>query len=160
MAKNHPKWNNKNSWRNYRTATNATIRAASAHDDFMAQYGHTVGGKSKGIGSGYGGMDALTAFQNIMGAHVGNGFDIADEIDVGSYYDLEEESVKALGLEGIPWKNGIYDKDRDGIDFEEEVEAMMELIAGYIAQEWLDGTRYIPEDVLNWAFYEVSDHNR
>lgn len=160
MAKNHPKWNKKNSWLNYRTATNASIRSASAHDDFMAKFGSTVGGKSKGIGSGYGGMDALTAFQNIMAAHVGDGFDIADEIDVGNYYDLETEAVRMLGLEGIPWQNGIYDKDRDGIDFEEEVEALMELIGGIIAQEWLDGKRYIPGDVLDWAFYEVSDHNQ
>lgn len=160
MAKNHPKWNKKNSWLNYRTATNASIRAASAHDKWVSEFGDTFGGKSKGIGSGYGGMDALTAFQNIMDAHVGDGFAIANEVDVGAYYDLEEEAVKKLGLEGIPWRNGIYDKDRDGIDFEEEVEAMMEIIAGYIAQEWLDGARRIPEDVLHWAFYEVSDHNR
>lgn len=155
-----PKWGKTNSWLNSRTAVNATIRAATAHDSFMAQYGSTVGGKSKGIGSGYGGMDALTAFQNIMAAHVGDGFDIANEIDVGSYYDLKEEVVKMLGLEGIPWENGIYDKDRDGIDFEEEVEALMELIGGIIAQEWLDGKRYIPCEVLDWAFYEVSDHNQ
>ncbi len=153
------KWNNKNSWRNYRTSTNASIRAASRHDDFMSKYGNTVGGKSKGIGGGSGGMDALTAFQNIMDAHIGDGFDIAEEIDVGAYYDLEAEAVKALGLEGIPWENGIYDKDNDGIDFEEEVEAMMTIIAGYIAQEWLDGARHIPGEVLDWAFYEVSDHN-
>ena len=94
-----------------------------------------------------------------MAAHVGDGFDIADQIDVGSYYDLKDEVVKMLGLEGIPWENGIYDKDRDGIDFEEEVEALMELIGGIIAQEWLDGKRYIPCEVLDWAFYEVSDHN-
>lgn len=160
MAKNHPKWNKKNSWLNYRTATNASIRAASAHDKWVSEFGDTFGGKSKGIGSGYGGMDALTAFQNIMDAHVGDGFAIANEVDVGAYYDLEAEAVKRLGLEGIPWRNGIYDKDRDGIDFEEEVEAMMEIIGGYIAQEWLDGARRIPEDVLHWAFYEVSDHNK
>ena len=160
MAKNHPKWNKKNSWLNYRTATNASIRAASAHDKWVSEFGDTFGGKSKGIGSGYGGMDALTAFQNIMDAHVGDGFAIAEEVDVGAYYDLEAEAVKKLGLEGIPWRNGIYDKDRDGIDFEEEVEAMMEIIAGYIAQEWLDGIRRIPESVLDWAFYEVSDHNK
>lgn len=145
---------------NYRTATNASIRSASRHDSFMSLFGDTVGGKSKGKGGGSGGMDALTAFQNIMDAHIGDGFDIAEEVDVGAYYDIEHEAVIALGLEGIPWQNGIYDKDHDGIDFEEEVEAMMELMPGYIAQEWLDGARYIPGDVLDWAFYEVSDHNQ
>lgn len=159
MARGAPKWNKKNSWQNSRTATSGAIRAASRHDSFMSKYGSTVGGGSKGTGSGSGGMDALTAFQNIMEAHVGDGFSIAEEVDVGSYYDIQAEAVKALDLEGVPWQNGIYDKDRDGIDFEEEVEAMMELMPGYIAQEWLDGARYIPGDVLNWAFYEVSDHN-
>ena len=70
-------------------------------------------------------------------------------------------AVIALGLEGIPWKNGIYDKDKDGIDFEEEIEAYIdEVLPTQIAMEWLDGTRRIPEDVCTWAFYEVSDHNR
>ena len=158
MAKK--KWNKKNSWENSRTATSGAIRAASRHDSWVAQYGDTFGGSSKGIGGGSGGIDALTAFQNIMEAHIGDGFDIAEEIDVGSYYDLESEAVKALGLEGVPWENGIYDKDNDGIDFEEEVEAMMTIIAGFIAQEWLDGIRWIPGEVLEWAFYEVSDHNQ
>lgn len=27
------------------------------------------------------------------------------------------------------------------------------------AQQWIDGTVWIPMDVLSWAFYEVSDHN-
>lgn len=154
------RWNKKNSWKNSRTATAGAIKAAGRHDSFMAESGHTVGGRSKGKGGGSGGMDALTAFQNIMGAHVGDGFAIAEEIDMTQYYDLEAEAVKMLGLEGIPWQNGIYDKDRDGIDFEEEVEALMEILAGYLAQEWLDGVRWIPYDVLQWAFYDVSDHNR
>lgn len=158
MAKK--KWNKKNSWQNSRTATSGSIRAASRHDSWVSEFGSTFGGQSKGTGGGSGGMDALTAFQNIMDAHIGDGFDIAAEVDVEAYYNIEEEAVKALGLEGIPWKNGIYDKDKDGIDFEEEVEAMMELMPGYIAQEWLDGVRRIPIDVLDWAFYEVSDHNR
>lgn len=142
----------------FRTAINAHNRAVSSHRKAMAT--SSFGGTSKGTGGGSGGMDALTAFQNIMAAHVGDGFAIAEEIDVGSYYDLLQEAIQRLGLEGIPWQNGIYDKDKDSIDFEEEVDALLEVLPGYIAQEWLDGLRYIPPDVLDWAFYEVSDHNK
>lgn len=160
MAK-RPKWNSKNSWRNYHSGTAAAIRGASAHDKAMSSSDY--GGSSKGIGGGSGGMDALTAFQNIMDAH--GGVDrIVDECDPCSYYDndtLEKMAEKALQLEGIPWKNGIYDKDKDGMDFEEEIEAYIdEVLPSEIAMQWLDGKLYIPSDVLDWAFYEVSDHNK
>lgn len=154
-------WNSKNSWRNYRTGTAASIRVASAHDKAKSSDGY--GGGSKGTGSGSGGMDALTAFQNIIEAHSGVD-DIVESCDPCSYYpydELERMAELALGIAGIPWKNGIYDKDHDGIDFEEEVEAYIEeVLASQIAMEWLDGTKWIPADVLNWAFYDVSDHNR
>jgi hypothetical protein len=140
----------------YRTAIAAYQRAMRQHRKSRS---NGFGGPSKGSGGGSGGMDALTAFQNIMAAHIGGGEDIAEHIDVGAYYDLHQEAVTRLELEGIPWENGIYDKDHDGIDFEEEVEALVGRLAAIIAQEWLDGDRYIPEDVLHWAFYEVSDHN-
>ena len=159
MAKKQ--WNKKNSWLNYRTATNASIRRASSHD--KATKSSSYGGKSKGTGTGYGGMDALTAFQNILSAH-GGVSRIVDECDPCSYYDddtLEHMAEIALGLEGIPWKNGIYDKDRDGIDFEEEIESYIEeVLPSDIAMRWLDGELYIPEEVCHWSFYEVSDHNK
>lgn len=154
MAKK--KWNSKNSWANPHTATNATIRAATGLDNARAS--GTYGGKSKGTGGGYGGMDALTAVQNICDAH---SVDVAGW--VADYYGddyFEAMAVKMLGLEGIPWKNGIYDKDKDGIDFEEEVEALMELMPYMIAEQWLSGELYMPEEFCNYCFYEVSDHNR
>lgn len=160
MAKK-AKWNSKNSWRNYHSGTAAATRAASAHD--KARASSDFGGASKGKGGGYGGMDALTAFQNIITAH-GDVGRIVDECDPCSYYpqdELESMAEIALGIQGIPWKNGIYDKDRDGMDFEEEVEAYIEnVLSTQIAMEWLSGDRYIPSEVLDWAFYEVSDHNQ
>ena len=156
MAKRHAKWNKKNSWQNSHTATNATIRAATGLDNARAS--GTYGGKSKGIGSGYGGMDALTAVQNICDAH---SVDVAGWIQ--NYYNddfFEKMAVEMLGLEGIPWKNGIYDKDRDGIDFEEEVEALMALMPDIIAEQWLSGELYMEQAFCDYCFYEVSDHNR
>lgn len=159
MAK-YPKWNSKNSWRNYRTATSASIRTASKHDKAMKS--DSWGGSSKGTGGGSGGMDALTAFQNITEAHGGVGLIVSD-CNPTSYYDdeeLEHMAEVALGLEGIPWKNGIYDKDRDGIDFEEEIQAYIDnVLPSEIAMQWMDGDLWIPEDVCEWAFYDVSDHN-
>lgn len=159
MAKKQ-RWNKKTSWNNPHSSVMAAIKKALAHDS--ARGSSDYGGGSKGIGSGSGGMDALTAFQNIMEAHGGVGR-IVDECDPCSYFteeELEHMAEVALGLEGIPWKNGIYDKDTDGIDFEEEIEAYIEeVLPSQIAMEWLDGIRWIPEDVLHWAFYEVSSHN-
>ncbi len=155
MARRAPKWNKKNSWQNRHTATNATIRAAAGLD--KAKESGTYGGKSKGIGSGSGGMDALTAVQNICEAH---DVDIVEWIK--EFYDddeMEEMAVKMLGLEGIPWKNGVYDKDHDGIDFEEEVEAMMEVLAYALAEQWLSGDKRMPQEFCDYCFYEVSTHN-
>lgn len=33
------------------------------------------------------------------------------------------------------------------------------LYAAEFAQQWIDGSVWIPMDVLSWAYYEVSDHN-
>ena len=158
MAK---KWNDKNSWRNYRTATSASIRTAEKFE--KAKSSSSYGGGSKGIGGGSGGMDALTAFQNIINAHGDAGM-VAEECDPCSYYDkeqLEAWAEEALGLQGIPWKNGIYDKDKDGVDFEEEIQAYIDEVLPFdIATKWLEGELYIPSDVCEWAFYTVSDHNR
>ena len=159
MAK--PKWGKRNSWTNKHTGTSASIRAAAAHD--TARGSSDYGGGSKGIGGGSGGMDALTAFQNILEAH-GGVARIVEECNPTSYYEeeeLEAMAEAALGLQGIPWKNGIYDKDRDGVDFEEEIAAYIEnVLPSEIAMKWLDGELYIPEEVCKWAFYEVSDHNK
>lgn len=159
MAK-RGKWNSKNSWRNYHSGTAASIRAANAHDKASSSDGY--GGGSKGIGGGSGGMDALTAFQNIVEAHCGVS-GIVDDCDPCSYYpqdELERMAEIALGIEGIPWRNGIYDKDKDGMDFEEEVAAYIdEVLPTEIAMKWLDGDLYIPSEVLDWAFYTISDHN-
>ena len=154
MAKK--RWSKKNSWQNQHTATNAAIRAASAVDD--ARAGGTYGGKSKGIGGGSGGMDALTACQNIVDAH---GVDVAGWAE--DFYDeeqMEKFAVDMLGLEGIPWKNGIYDKDKDDIDFEEEVEALMAIMPDIIAENWMSGAWSMPQEFCDYCFYDVSDHNR
>lgn len=149
------KWNNKNSWLNPHTASNAMIRTYTGIDNIKRFT--VLGGKSKGIGSGSGGMDALTAVNNIVDAH---GVDVADW--VSDYYgddELQAIAVRMLGIEGIPWQNGIYDKDRDGIDYEEEVESLMDDLPEMIADEWLSGQRWMPQEFCDYCFYEVSSHN-
>lgn len=44
------------------------------------------------------------------------------------------------------------------IDFE-TVENNAFLYATEFAQQWIDGSVWIPMDVLSWAYYEVSNHN-
>ena len=95
MARKYPKWNNKNRWRNYHTATNASIRAATSLDNTKAN--GTYGGKSKGIGGGWGGMDALTAVQNICEAH---SVDVAGY--VADYYGEDELQAMAVQYAGHP----------------------------------------------------------
>lgn len=44
------------------------------------------------------------------------------------------------------------------IDYD-TVESNAFLYATEFAQQWIDGSVWIPMDVLSWAYYEVSDHN-
>lgn len=44
------------------------------------------------------------------------------------------------------------------IDYD-EVERNAHEYALEFAEEWIDGFAWIPEEVLNWSYYEVSDHN-
>ena len=44
------------------------------------------------------------------------------------------------------------------IDFD-EVEKKAKDYACEFAQEWIDGSVWIPSEVLHWAYYDISDHN-
>lgn len=47
----------------------------------------------------------------------------------------------------------------ENIDYD-EVERNAHTYACEFAEQWIDGIEWIPSDVLDWAFYEVSDHNK
>ena len=47
----------------------------------------------------------------------------------------------------------------DYIDYE-EIQKRADENALVIARSWIDGQEWIPIEVLDWAYYDVSDHNR
>ena len=69
--------------------------------------------------------------------------------------------------ETIAWLNediGYYHDEIESTSIEElidldEVEKRAMDYACLFAQEWIDGNTWIPTEVLNWAYYDVSDHN-
>lgn len=46
----------------------------------------------------------------------------------------------------------------DFINYDEVDKKAMDLACEF-AQNWIDGNEWIPIDVLNWAYYDISDHN-
>jgi predicted nucleic acid-binding Zn-ribbon protein len=63
------------------------------------------------------------------------------EEEIASFYDeIESTSIEEL------------------IDYDEMEKRALELACDF-AQEWIDGRTWIPIEVLNWAYYDVSDHN-
>lgn len=61
----------------------------------------------------------------------------------------EAEALAAVGIEVDP---------EELIDWDEVYQNAYDY-ALQLAEAWLDGSEWIPEEVLDWAWYEVSDHN-
>lgn len=75
----------------------------------------------------------------------------------------QAETLRASAAELQAEIDGYY-SEMDFLNIEEfidydSVEDNAFLYACEFAQQWIDGTVWIPMDVLSWAFYEVSDHN-
>lgn len=76
------------------------------------------------------------------------------------------EQAEALRTEAAELQAEIdnYYAEIDALEIEEfidfnTVESNAREYACEFAQQWIDGSVWIPMDVLSWAFYEVSDHN-
>lgn len=76
------------------------------------------------------------------------------------------EQAEALRAEALLLQGEIdgYYAEMEMLTIEEFIDEDMVdnnayLYATEFAQQWIDGTVWIPMDVLSWAFYEVSDHN-
>lgn len=63
--------------------------------------------------------------------------------------EIEAAILEMLGEEVDP---------EDLIDWE-QVEERAYNYACQLAQAWLDGSDWIPEEVMDWAWYDLSDHN-
>ena len=119
-----------------------------------------------------GGGWALERFNSVVNAHASvedmiDEFELADEfceyMSVDGYdnpylqaYEEEYEraEIKAEMMEAI----GIPVDPEDLMNWE-KVERDAYGYARDLANAWLDGSEWIPEEILDWAWYDLSDHN-
>ena len=143
----------------------------------IAKSASTVGGYRVASGKSYsGGGWGLDRFQSIIDAH-SNIEDMVEE------WELDSEDSNYMSLDGYPnCYAQAYQEEYDKaekiadelnmilIEFGEEVEPeeLMDMDAvdenAYeyacdLAQAWYSGQEWIPEEVMDWAWYDLSDHN-
>ena len=146
------------------------IKGVASNASFVGSY-RVAGGKSYS-GGGWG----LDRFQSIIDAH-SSIEDIVDE------FELDSESSNYMSLDGYPncytqAYQEEYNKAQEEADilnmlldeFGEEVdpEDLMDMDAvdenAYeyacdLAEAWYSGQEWIPEEVCDWAWYDLSSHN-
>lgn len=97
------------------------------------------------------------------------GEEIADEIEA-----LENEKSMLQGeADALGDQVSFLEEEIDGFHDEMEMLSVEEFLADEgeieelalenavkVAEDYIDGTVWIPEDIINWAYYSVSDHNR
>lgn len=114
-------------------------------------------------GGATGGYGAIT-FANIINAD-SSVEDIVDEFaldtedaEYGNCYERAyAEELHEATMEMIA-AGDFFGDPEDYID-EDAVEEKAFDYACELAQSWVDGTEWIPGDVLDWAYYDVSSHN-
>ena len=142
------------------------IKGVASNASFVGSY-RVAGGKSYS-GGGWG----LDRFQSIIDAH-SSIEDIVDE------WDLDDESCPYMSVDGYPncYKQA-YQEELNEAKEEAEILAMFgevvdleELIdwdaveenayeyACDLAEAWYSGQEWITEEVMDWAWYDLSDHN-
>ena len=146
------------------------IKGVASNASFVGSY-RVAGGKSYS-GGGWG----LDRFQSIIDAHSS----IEDMVDE---FELDDESCPYMSLDGYPncytqAYQEEYNKAQEEADilnmflmeFGEEVEPedLMDMdavdenaydYACELAEAWYSGQEWIPEEVMDWAWYDLSDHN-
>ena len=141
------------------------VEWAAKSTSLDSAYAESKGGRSKGI--------ALDRFRSIVDAHSdiegiveefhlneqGCGYQSLDGYDDCWTQAYEEEyqraEVKSMIIEAT---TGIYIEPEDLIDWD-RVEEDAYNYALELAGAWYEGGDWIPEEVLDWAFYDLSDHN-
>ena len=146
------------------------IKGVASNASFVGSY-RVASGKSYS-GGGWG----LDRFQSVIDAHSS----IEDMVDE---FELDSESSNYMSLDGYPncytqAYQEEYDKAQEEaeilnmilIELGEEVdpEDLMDMDAvdenAYeyacdLAEAWYSGQEWIPEEVMDWAWYDLSDHN-
>ena len=142
------------------------IKGVASNASFVGSY-RVASGKSYS-GGGWG----LDRFQSIIDAHSS----IEDMVDE---FELDDESCPYMSLDGYPncytqaYKEELSEAKEEAeilaffgevIDPEDlmdmdEVEENAYDYACDLAEAWYSGQEWIPEEVMDWAWYDLSDHN-
>lgn len=142
------------------------VEGVASNASFVGSY-RVASGKSYS-GGGWG----LDRFQSIIDAH-SSIEDIVDE------FELDSENSNYMSLDGYPnCYTQAYQEELDIAQGEAEIISMFgeevepeELMnmdavdenayeyACDLAQAWYDGQEWIPEEVMDWAWWDLSDHN-
>ena len=139
----------------------------------IAKSASTVGAYRVASGKSYsGGGWGLDRFQSIIDAHSS----VEDMVDE---FELDDESCPYMSVDGYknPYMQAYLEALHEARE-EAEILAMFgeevdpeELIdwddveenayeyACELAEAWYDGSYWIPEEVMDWAWYDLSDHN-
>ena len=152
------------------TIFSGIVKGVVSNASFVGSY-RVSSGKSY-----HGGGWGLDRFQSIIDAH-------SSIEDMVEEWDLDSESSNYMSLDGYPncytqAYQEEYDKAQEEaeilnmilIEFGEEVdpEDLMDMDAvdenAYeyacdLAEAWYDGQEWIPLEVMEWAWYDLSDHN-
>ena len=139
----------------------------------IAKSASTVGGYRVASGKSYsGGGWGLDRFQSIIDAHSS----IEDMVDE---WELDSENSNYMSLDGYPncYAQAYQEElnkaeaEADILEFfgeEVDPEDLMNMDAvdenAYeyacdLAEAWYSGQEWIPEEVMDWAWYDLSDHN-
>ena len=142
------------------------IKGVASNASFVGSY-RVAGGKSYS-GGGWG----LDRFQSIIDAHSS----IEDMVDE---FELDDESCPYMSLDGYPnCYTQAYQEELNEAKGEAEIlaffgevidpEDLMDMdeveenayeYACDLAEAWYSGQEWIPEEVMDWAWYDLSDHN-
>ena len=142
------------------------IKGVASNASFVGSY-RVASGKSYS-GGGWG----LDRFQSIIDAHSS----IEDMVDE---FELDSESCPYMSLDGYPncytqaFQEELSEAKEEAeilaffgevIDPEDlmdmdEVEENAYEYACDLAEAWYSGQEWIPEEVMDWAWYDLSDHN-
>ena len=147
------------------------IKGVASNASFVGSY-RVAGGKSYS-GGGWG----LDRFQSIIDAHSS----IEDMVDE---FELDSENSNYMSLDGYPnCYTQAYQEELDKA--QEEADILNMLLAEFggeevdpedlmnmdavdenayeyacdLAEAWYSGQEWIPEEVMDWAWYDLSDHN-
>ena len=143
-----------------------SVQSVAQNASFLGAYREA--GEQSYDGGGWG----LDRFNSIIDAH-------SSVDDMIEEWGLADEDCQYKSLDGYsnPYTQA-YREERERAEEEAEVLAMLgeeldaDLLISWdtveenayeyaeeLAQAWLDGSEWIPEEIMDWAWYDLSDHN-